>query len=302
MSDYGDYADDEFMFDMFDSPQYQDGGGMPGKSASQKLAFLKSIMSATGLPLTQLLGGGVTHDPVAPYVNQTLQMYGSSPMYQEAFGSIEAGADPQTVMKNLLDPNISKEFGIDPSDATTTSRIYDTLQAYARDRVQGRQYERENVSEGNTFTLANGKKYNGDPNIMGQASEYDLMGRQDPQELLKQFAAQRATKYEAHDRATPGGVDLAPGIQRLNGRVYNDSGTSYSAPLGTPGYGSAQMEKDLQNAPMSGRELDPNSSYYKSLQSTMKRRVEQSKTNMVRSDANSSAMRNILALRALIGM
>ncbi|UOF82172.1 hypothetical protein [Caudoviricetes sp.] len=284
MSDYSTYDDSQFMFDLFGSPQYQEGGGVPGNSFSQRAAALKSLISLTGLPLPQLLAGGATQEQAAPFVNETAQIYGNNPMYQEAFAAIDQGADPQSVMSNLLAK--SGDYGFDGNDATTTARIFDTLNSYARDRVKGQQYEMENADPNRSFTLANGKQYKGDPNIMGMASEYDLMGAPDPKQLLNQYALERGTKMQ---RAKQEGVAKTMGVPLADrGGSQADPAIGFGGPL------LDKMEK-MQAAGMTPIQR-------KAFEQTANHRIERSKANMVRSDANSSAMRNLLAVRALLGM
>lgn len=286
MSDYNTYDDSQFMFDLFTSPQYQEGGGVPGNSFSQRAAALKSLISLTGMPLPQLLAGGATQDQAAPFVNEYAQMYGNNPMYQEAFAAIDQGADPQSVMKNLLDN--SKDYGFDGSDETASARVFDTLQGYARDKVKETQYNLENADPNRSFTLSNGKQYKGDPNIMGMASEYDLMGAPDPKQLLNQYALERGTKMQ---RAQQERVAKTMGVPLANG---GDGGVPRETALGFGGPLLDQMEK------MKASGMTP--IQRKAFEQTANHRIERSKANMVRSDANSSAMRNLMAVRALLGM
>lgn len=254
---YG-YDDNSFLYDLYGSPQYQDGAGMPGNTFSKRAAALKSMISLSGLPLPQLLAGGYQETQAPAVVNDTARLYGNNPMYKEAFAAIDQGADPQTVLANLV--SSADQYDFNPDDTKVTDRIYSTLEDYAKGQSAVSEAQAK-ADAGRSFTLSNGKKYKGDPNVMGFASEYDLMGRPQTKDLLASYAATKAEK---------------PNKNAVTGSGY--SMANRPTPQGLSDVQKFQFER------AAGRRLD------------------QSKTNMVRSDANASAMRNLMAIRAMLGM
>lgn len=276
------YNDQQFMWDMIDSPQWDASEpGLPGDSLSKRTKVLRDIMSMTGIPIVQLLGGGGAETPQAPIVNQTAQMYGSNPMYAEAFAGIDAGKDPETIYQAIM--NDASKWKIDPLDNEAKQRVFDTVSAYARDRLDA-QTQAAEQGAGKSFTLPNGKKYYGNPDIMGFSTQFELAGKPTVEAMMREYASQRQAKNGAPRK---GGVDLFPGVEQAGGKVYQNG----------RGGGSATMsQEDLM-----ARLGDANKSRNFQAERVFKKRIEDSKSAKVRSDANMNAMRAVLAWRSLVG-
>lgn len=296
MSDYSGYNTDQFMWDLYGSPQFgQDEAGLPGDSVSKRMSMLKSIMSTTGIPIVQLLGldpatmGGQEQQDPLP-VNQTGAMYGSNPMYASAFAAIDEGKDPESVYQTLVSK--AQDYGFDPNDPTATDRIFSTVLNYAKDKVGVQEAAaKQSAGSGSTFTLPSGKKIHGGPDIMGFQSEFDLLGQPQVADLMSQYAASMRPKNMKHTVSRKGGVDVAPGFEQVGSTVFGPNGFKQKV-------GSSQEGYDLaQNSAVAG--LSKNQRFQ--AERVFNKRINSSKQNMVRSDANANAMRAVLALRNLVG-
>lgn len=260
-----DYNPDQFLYDLYGSPQYQEDAGMPGDTFSKRASALKSIMSMTGLPLPQLLGGNFTQDQQAPVVNTVGQMYGTNPMYKQAFEAIDSGNDPDTVLKHLIDSG-----AVDATDQNVVGHVFSTIENYAKEN-QDNAAKLAAQGQDASYTLSNGKTFKGDPGIMGWSSEHDLLGNPDVRSLMEQYAASR------------------PRVQQQSVPQYGSRHNMVAAPAWSA------MAQHTNQAPAL------NAMQQQMFKGWMQPRIDQSKTNMVRSDANAAAMQSMLALRALIG-
>jgi hypothetical protein len=273
---------------------------MPGDTFSKKVSALKAFASLSGLPIAQLLGGGATPTPQAPVVNTVGEMYSSNPMYQQAFAALDSGNDPDTVLQHLIDTK-----AVDGTDQNKLGHVFNVLSDYAKANVDNAQTLAAQ-DQGSSYTLANGKKFKGDPGIMGFTSEYDLLGQPQVADLMKQYAASRPVTQAqtvpqfaggglfSQGQSVPnhaGGVDVAPGREFANGKLYG-GGQTLAQPDQAAAYDAAQ----------SGTHYGLNPLFAQQIEGRLKGRLNSAKTNMVRSDANTAAMQNLLSIRALLGV
>lgn len=297
-SGQGQDEDLMFLMQLFGSPQFEDGAnqGMPGDTFSSRMANLKNIEYITGIPITQLMGGGSTGEAgEMPQMDTsyTAQVYGSNPMYADAFKAIDSGVDPQTVYQEML--NKRKEYGIAFDDGSPeyqdwADRTYGVLNDYAFENTKAKSEYEKAMSEyegnaGNTFTIGS-KKYQGSPDINGMASQAQLLGLGSEQDLIRSVADQRQQQRMAGaSQADRQGYQTAQSLK----------GSKSMAPLTDLGVRRAQMaEKNIDGS------FNPFQKYFD--QKLLAPAYQRAQNTMVRSDANSEAMRKIMALRAIMGV
>lgn len=133
--------------------QGMNGGYVPGKSGSQRLAYLKSFTDFMDVPFEAMFG----QNPVAqePEPSATRGIYGGDPAYSAIFDQIDQGQAPGLALKNV---------GVAADD----EKAYDAAVAYATERTN-----RKPVTD------------------WSSKSEYELMGAPTQDELVKRIANNR---------------------------------------------------------------------------------------------------------------
>lgn len=174
------------------------GAQMPGKTAAQRLAYLKSFESLLGVPMTALAGQAGQGSSVAPppFVSQQRAIYGDNPMYKNVFDAIDNHVDPDTALKMAG----VKPVADDPNSAVVRQAAVD----YATEKVRYNQDLQKQQTA--TFTKPDGSKYKNAPlggtDIFGTASEFDLMGAPTEQTLVDQYVKSLGTKRQTGTKTT----------------------------------------------------------------------------------------------------
>lgn len=262
------YGVDEWMYTLMASPQWSaQVNPLPGSTLAQDRAWLNDLQKQTGLQLVPLLTGQT--QPVAPFQSETKAMYGANPMYGKLIEAIDSGNDPDTAVAG-----VASEFGVSLSDPAVAERLTGIADSYAREKFQYNQ-QAQGPQGMNKFT-ANGKTYEGSPDVMGFANEHELMGSPTAQGLSQDLLRQYASKNRsARPAARPEDV--------IRGVVNRAAGAFGGGPKEAVGGG---VSKEVQDA--IGR--------------VAAMRVAKAKTTNVRSDANRDAMQKVLTHRALYGV
>ncbi len=251
---------DEWMYQLYGSPQFDSGvNPLPGKTLAQDRSYMNDLMKQTGLSIPMLAGTMNEGAGDDGGVSALKQLYGSNPQYARIFEALESGNDPDTAVKGVID-----EFGIDEFDDTTIDRLYDVADKYGQGRMGS------GADRSRQFTMANGKKFEGDPDINGFATEHQLMGAPSDGkytgELMKRYAQSQ-------------GRDLG------RGKRGSALPTAWRKPTGRPN-AAGGVSKEVQDA----------------IAAVAKWRMQESRQTNVRSDANKDMMRNILTYRSVYGI
>lgn len=313
---------DEDMLALYSGIQ----GQLPGGKPKDRLSFLSSMSNMLGFnPVA--LAGVENPDPKAadPFVdpgNPTAEMYGSNPLYASMFAAIDQGADPVSAVKAAKD---SGQFGSMWTEADQQQNLQIATD-YAKDAVAAKHayqaWDTKTSAETDSYTAPDGSKYKQSPmggnDINGFASEYDLLGRPDVDQLVAEYAAANKVqpKLSKSDQAAAikaqSGASAIPGGPTYN--LGNNMGWHYTDP--------ADQAAGVSKSAAASRSVNPNAgtgTFYehgvgtsgvdrsvldaqatKAAKGAVGRRVEQSKNTMVRSDANRNAMARVAALLTMI--
>lgn len=296
-----------------------------GNDPAKRLNYYQDLMSTLGTDLVQT--AGVTNPAAEQYaepMNQTGSIYGSDPFYASIFQAIEEGKDPITAAKLARD-----QLGYKGTPEEFNQQVVSVATQYAGERVQNQQarsqWEAEN---GGGWSMPDGSKYKQTPlggnDVRATASEYDLMGAPDPNELFDQYVKQMGTRPKLTPEALVGTMaDVAKGAVK-SVRPWQSRGEAVSSaePPAAPGRnlppGVVDYTPDPGVAPSSPSGSSPTPSprnqtrlaaprlaggnffLEKAAKDSINNRVEQSKNTQVRSDANRNLMRRITALAGLL--
>ena len=332
MSDMGLYED---PYDQELLNQYaMIDGQLPGAKPKDRLSFLNSMSNMLGFNPVALAGVQNPEQDIPQWTetpNETGMTYGSNPLYASIFQAIDNGADPISAAKAAKD---SGQFGT-MTDADFNRNIEIATKYAGENAAQvsaKTKFEAENADKIGGYTAPDGSKYKQSPmggnDINGWASEYDLLGTPSEQDLVAQYAQRDPKLRQASDKmkidSTKGRMALPPG-QRADGFGWGPSThaqmSDNTSAVGTggvravmgdiPGYNTGRGDSIL---PASAATNDPNYDP-KGLFSTdkgvdkmaryqaekvAKGQITKAKGTMVRSDANTNAMRRVAALLTMI--
>jgi hypothetical protein len=335
--DFGGLSEDELIAMLSQMGGY---GGMPGKTPANQLNYYQDMVSSLGFDPIQAMG---TVDPEAdappeyvPSISKQRRVYGGNSTYVKMFDAIDANADPTSAVAAA---------GIkDPDEQKKAEAIAAAYAGEIVDEENSRQkFEQSNQKKAASYTAPDGSKYKNAPlggpssDIMASASEYDLMGAPDTQQLLEQLVQQKALKRSGslidlgpQSRSTPA-TYTTPGVRAGQSVTRQMGSTVDEAP---PGVSSMEMEyaKSMQKnsptyttkatkavQPTSNSGNGPERSWEEpslkqgkqyiggsverqaALRQNARGRIDKAKSTQVRSDANTNAMRRILTLRTIIG-
>ena len=275
--------------------QYQ-GSTLPGNTAAQQMNYYQDLTSTLGFDPVQQAGlqeeQAPPEQPYVPPVSKQRIAYGSNPLYVELFDRIDSGQDPITAY-NEVEKSHAKDItwtdtlGADTSDAkniSTAAKDYAFERASAFQGEQDFQQKQLATQQKQSYTQPDGSKYKNTPlggnDIYGTASEFDLLGQPDVDVLLKQFATQNK--------------GFAPQVQMQN------AGPQKRYPKTGGGGGERSYEQpqlQVTNRSYVGGTAQSDAA----ARQATKNRIKQSQATRVRSDANTNAMRRILALRTILG-
>jgi hypothetical protein len=249
-------------------------GGIPGKSAANKLNYYQDLISTLGFDPVQQAGIDVADQPppeeYVPGVNKQRYIYESDPTYKQIFDLIDQGASPATAVSeaDLKDDQakeaqkVATDYAGSVVDEMNSRQKFETSQAAKQKKA--------------SYTAADGSKYKNAPlggnDVFGTASEYDLLGQPSIDELAQQLGQTRLAQ--------------TPGLRTHNtrgGPVAVGAGTKATDTMVSKAYGN---ESGVTRAATRNAAAD---------------RITKAKNTQVRSDANTNAMRRILALRTVLG-
>lgn len=237
------------------------GASSPGKTAANRLSYLKSFEGLIGVPMTALAGQAGVSQETLPFMSQQRAIYGNNPMYAGIFDLIDQGADPDSA---LLSAGVKSA----EDDPEGYGLVRQAAVDYATEKVR---YNQETQKNGASYSMADGSKYKNAPlggaDIYGTASEYDLLGAPTEDQLVQQYVASKAKKSPSAGRS----YSVSPGVSAVH---PEDAGLVEWKPSRMDQFGAQRAAKD---------------------------RVTKAKGTQVRSDANTNLMRRIIAAKTLLG-
>ena len=259
-----------------------------GDNPAKRLNFLQDLESSLGFSLAQTAG---TTDPAAQQyqapINQTGAIYGTDPFYASIFQAIEEGKDPITAAKLARD-----QLGYQGTPEEFNQQVVSVATQYAGERVKNQQeqasWEAEN---GGGWTMPDGSKAKQTPlggnDIRATASEYDLLGAPDVDQLMAQYAQSKTPSV------TPGKFQSASAGPEKDGFGWRAAPQAAGTAQTRQGQIQPNANKPTQ---LAGGDYFAN----KVAKDSISKRVDQSKNTQIRSDANRNAMRRIMALAGLM--
>lgn len=271
-----------------------------GDDPAKRLNYYQDLMSSLGFDLTQLSGTDAQVETYQAPINQTGAMYASNPFYASIFQAIEDGADPISAAKAARD-----QLGFQGTDEDFNTQVVSIATQYASDKAKNQQAELDyQAKAGGGWTMPDGSKYKQSPlggnDINATASEYDLLGRPGPEDLIAQYAAAQNKAFNVQD-ATKRGF----GVSQANGNANLPAGAGWQL---TGGGGIADRviaQANNRQAPTRSTGADAKVAggdffMNKVLRDSVNKRVNESQNTRIRSDANINAMRRITALAGLL--
>ncbi len=307
MSDFQSPSEDELLLQL---ALAQQGGADPYSSyvdtvdpfyaQNKKIDYLNKIANMTGIPFVQLAGVG-GEQAAAPQVPQTRQMYQGNAAFQKAFDAIDAGYDPYSVtaayvQDSKADPTLA---GIDPKEFRSIA------EQYAKERVA--------TPEQGGFSKADGSKYKYSPlggnDIYATASEYDLMGAPSMDEALRLVAQSRrqsqggsaSLPFTTREVDTPAGEyaqGFTPGRKAAGATFEKVPAGKKTVVNPLPDF--IRPVLGGKRAPVSAGDRQVDESFDNIAKWRTEQRLNKAAGTQVRSDANTNAMRRIVALRSLL--
>ncbi len=278
--------DQQYLMDLYAQQAFQ----VPGKTPANQLSLMKSQFDLMGVNPVSLAGQG---DPTQQQerfqeqLNPEREIYGGSPLYASIFQAVDNGADPITATKAAID-QLGKYASSDERMAAEAQAL-GIAQKYAMNNIESEnqrmQFDNENQNAAASFTKADGSKYKNAPlggaDIYGTASEYDLLGRPDQNQLMEQYAQQLNPKRAAQKPMT-----VAPGQASPNAPKGRGSATARtSAPRTSTNLFDDNDVVDRYTRMAASKGINS--------------RVQQSQQTRVRSDANNNLMRRAAMLAQL---
>lgn len=326
MSDYGDtggLSTDELM-QMLAQMQ---GGNLPGKTPASQLNYYQDLVSTLGFDPVQQAGISPTDAPVQPEylapINKQRAVYESDPVYKQIFDLVDQGNSPASAVSAAFrDAKISD--GAQMKEAAKIAADYAMSNV---DELNARnKFEADNVTKRANYTQSDGSKYKNAPlggsDINASASEYSLLGSPTIGDLESQLASVRGLKPQATFK------DLGPQARSADAAFTTQaakpavSGRPIVADSvnGAQGVGNELIRMPSQKATPAtvqtgdgperswekpsmeyqGSFVGGNSSTDAAYRNALNARIEKSKTTQVRSDANTNAIRRVLALRKIL--
>jgi hypothetical protein len=217
---------DAFLMTLMATPQYGDSSlqnGL-GSTLAKKVNQWQDIEQLLGIPLTQLAGGNMSPDVTAVKPSYNRQVYGNDPMYAHAFDLLDSGAPPTAALNELV--KNAKQYGVDPNAADFKDwkdQTFKVLTDYGFENAKNA-YEAQSAGAGgvpgaDTYTLSNGKKFHGSPDVFGFKSEFDLMGAPTADSVVEQYAASKGKSVQGANRSTGpmAPVTTAPKLSKVEG-------------------------------------------------------------------------------------
>lgn len=264
-----------------------------GDDPAKRLNYYQDIMSTLGTDLIQT--AGTTAPPAPQFVeptNQTGAIYGNDQFYASIFQAIEEGANPIAAAKQARE-----QLGWSGTDDEFNQQVVRVATDYAGERVKNQgaraQWEAENADAIGGYSMPDGSKYKQTPlggnDVRATASEFDLLGAPDVDQLMAQYAQSKSPS-------------VAPGkFQSATAGVGGDGFGWQVAPPQGPGPASARAQVSVQpnaNKPtqLAGGDFFAN----KVARDSINKRVDTAKNTQVRSDANRNLMRRITAMAGLL--
>lgn len=301
-------SDDDELMNMFLQYGLQgDQNSMPGDTMAQKLNFYQDIVSTLGVDPIQQAGLGAEAQPVwVEPTSKARQVYGSNEAYSTMFDLIDQGYDPDTALAQVNERAKAGEFETitnwdDSEDAML--KLSDRANQYAFEKAgadQDRQaFEAKNAP---SYTQADGSKYKNAPlggnDIYATASEYDLLGAPDVDSVLQQYAQERGSE-NFYGKSQPGNKPVpkskGDGRGATAPKMAGDWG--YTDPAANK---SSDAKRKAITPPerklISGDKITDNNARLQ-----VQKRINATKNNQVRSDANKNAMMRLMAFRTMIG-
>jgi hypothetical protein len=334
-------------------------GGLFGADPAKRLNYLQDLEQSLGFNMAQLSGTTNPADQIAPYqepINQTGAMYGNDQFFASIFQAIEDGNDPISAVRAARD-QLGMPAGMTQDEFNQT--VLPIATQYASEKVKAQQdratWEQENAATMGGWTMPDGSKAKQAPlggnDINATASEYDLMGRPDVNQLFDQYQQMLGVTKPP---ATTGLNDVVPNlganIQSVAGGVRDLARRNFQGPASTPventlpmaspsapgmtpatmtQYGMESMPQaparpsqaitgaasdvrgmnnsaiDAVTAAVTQAAKPPERTGFfqktdKLAKDSINRRVNDSKNNRIRSDANRNAMNRIIALAGLL--
>ena len=300
-------SDDDDLMNMFLQYGLQgETNSMPGDTMQQKLNYYQDIVSTLGVDPIQQAGLGQEAQPqwVEP-TSKARQVYGSNEAYSNMFDLIDQGYDPDTALSMTSEAAKAGQFesvkNWDDSPESLT-KLSDRANQYAFEKAgadQDRQmFEAKNAP---SYTQADGSKYKNAPlggnDIYATASEYDLLGAPDVDSVLSQYAKERGSAdfYGKSQPNKPVPVSKGDGRGATAPKGAGDWG--YTDPVANK---SSDSKRKAIAAPkqklVSGDKITDNNARLQ-----VQKRIDATKGNQVRSDANKNAMMRLMAFRTMIG-
>ena len=294
------------------------GFALPGNTPQQRLNYLQDLEQSLGFSPIQL--AGVTNPAVqVPQweepLNITGQMYGADPVYGSIFRAIdEDQASPIAAAKAAM-----KQAGIDPQlDKDTYNQAISVATDYAREKFENQQkranWERENAGQFATYTAPDGSRYKNSPmggnDIYGTASEYELLGAPNVDELMKQYAQSRSPRQGPRQSDpsffnAPAAFGLASKANAIAGQVVNalGGGVGPEATSVGPEATSVWTNAGRRAQEPTSKSVKPTDFFEKmdkKARKSLQARLDTAKQTNIRSDANRNAMNRIMALAAAL--
>lgn len=316
---------DELVQLLYSSPQYVDpsAAGLGGKTVSQDVSLLRQLEELTGTPILELLGGNFQE--FVPHESDTGRIYGSDPMFGTAFSNIANGADPVSVLNDIVS-NPSK-YGIPDGtkvgDDEWRGRTFSVLEDFAKEHAAAARYNAEN---GGTYKVGS-ETFSGDPHIFDRRSQYELMGEPSVDDLLKEYAERYVDERFAGQDTEPTPYDqwikapenaLPPPAREGYAKVF-PTWTVPAPPQKTdrirtdmsPAFRGAEDRKylayvaEMEKAPMEARRRlgldDPDSAASRAYRAAYEAKVTEAQSTSVPSDAERKLVQQIMMLRGVIG-
>lgn len=307
-SPYADLSEDELIQML---AGYQ-GSTLPGKTPAAQLNYYQDLVSTLGFDPVQQTGLGWGEEEQASRPKTSLQRtaYGANPIYKEVFDRIDSGMDPTTAYEETKAAH-DKELDWDANGKDIASAAKD----YAFERAKNIQTEEETAAAGQSYTRPDGSKYKNAPlggnGIFETASEYDLLGAPTVDDLVSQYAQSRR-------KTTPGqggpGSSIADVFKHQAEIVNGPDDVAFNKDFGIRGTAGDPRKQGPTSDPTMGRRsknagrqqaIDAGYTGDKITDNVTKMKLTETlnkkKGTQVRSDANTNAMRRILALRTVLG-
>lgn len=297
------------------------GGGLPGKTPANRLNYYQDLISTLGFDPVQQAGlgpdaGAPVQPDYQPSVNKQRYIYESDPLYKQIFDLVDKGASPTSAVSAA---------GIkDATQAKTAEKIATDYAASVVDELNAKQkYDQGVTKKAQAYTAPDGSKYKNAPlggnDIYGTASEYDLLGQPGIQDLLATIGAQRGTAFTnaGPQHRTADATYTTPGSPESSGRPVLFDSINNGQPNTTNAMWRPDSKAAVPGTSKSGNGperswdapalQDPksfiggNTVTDAAYRNAAAGRIDKSQKTQVRSDANTNAMRRILALRTILG-